>query len=92
MKQATLAGFEKYGKTTRRAQFLADMDKIIPWTELSAAVQAAYPSGRPVRRQPPLCRSLPLLKKRQEMPVPLASYMGSRAAKPRNSRTRRPHD
>ena len=27
MKQTTLTGFEKYGKTTRRAQFLADMDK-----------------------------------------------------------------
>jgi len=39
MKQATLTGSEKYGKTTRRAQFLADMDKIIPWTELAAAVQ-----------------------------------------------------
>ncbi len=25
MKQQTLTGFEKYGKTTRRAQFLADM-------------------------------------------------------------------
>ena len=34
MKQTTLTGFEKYGKTTRRAQFLADMDKIIPWPEL----------------------------------------------------------
>jgi len=39
MKQTTLTGFEKYGKTTRRAQFLSDMDKIIPWTELAAAVQ-----------------------------------------------------
>jgi len=39
MKQQTLTGFEKYGKTTRRAQFLADMDKIMPWTELAAAVQ-----------------------------------------------------
>jgi hypothetical protein len=30
MKQQTLTGFEKYGKTTRSAQFLADMDKINP--------------------------------------------------------------
>jgi IS5 family transposase len=43
MKQTTLTGFEKFGKTTRRAQFLADMDKIIPWPELAAAVQTAYP-------------------------------------------------
>lgn len=52
MKQHTLAGFEKYGKTTRRAQFLADMEQIIPWTEITATVQAVYPKisengGRP---------------------------------------------
>jgi transposase, IS5 family len=52
MKQHTLSGFEKYGKTTRRAQFLADMEQIIPWPELTAAVQTVYPKisengGRP---------------------------------------------
>ena len=52
MKQQTLTGFEKYGKTTRRAQFLADMDQIIPWPEMTAAVEAVYPKisengGRP---------------------------------------------
>ena len=52
MKQQTLSGFDKYGKTTRRAQFLADMDQIIPWPELAAAVQTVYPKisengGRP---------------------------------------------
>ena len=52
MKQQTLTGFEKYAKTTRRAQFLADMDKIIPWSELAAAIEPAYPKisengGRP---------------------------------------------
>ena len=36
MKQHTLTGFEKYGKTTRRAKFLADMDRIIPWPPLSS--------------------------------------------------------
>jgi len=36
MKQ-TLSGFERFGKTTRRAQFLADMERIIPWVELAAA-------------------------------------------------------
>jgi hypothetical protein len=39
MKQQTLTGFEKFGKTMRRAQFLADMEKIIPWPEVAAAVQ-----------------------------------------------------
>jgi transposase, IS5 family len=52
MKQHTLTGFEKYGKTTRRAQFLSDMDRIIPWGEMTAAVQTVYPKisengGRP---------------------------------------------
>jgi len=52
MKQQTLSGFEKYGKTTRRAQFLADMERIIPWSEMTAAVETVYPKisengGRP---------------------------------------------
>jgi IS5 family transposase len=54
MKQQTLTGFEKYGKTTRRAQFLADMDKIIPWTELAAAVQTAYPKVSESGGRPPI--------------------------------------
>jgi IS5 family transposase len=52
MKQQTLSGFEKYGKTTRRAQFLSDMDRIIPWAELAAVIEPVYPKvgeqgGRP---------------------------------------------
>jgi IS5 family transposase len=52
MKQQTLSGLEKYGKTTRRARFLADMDRIIPWPEMTAAVATVYPKisengGRP---------------------------------------------
>jgi IS5 family transposase len=54
MKQTTLTGFEKYGKTTRRAQFLADMDKIIPWPELAAAVQTAYPKVSENGGRPPI--------------------------------------
>ena len=54
MKQTTLVGFEKYGKTTRRAQFLADMDQIIPWTELAAAVQTAYPKASENGGRPPI--------------------------------------
>src|SRR5271165_1191313 len=54
MKQTTLTGFEKYGKTTRRAQFLADMDKIIPWAELAAAVQTAYPKVSESGGRPPI--------------------------------------
>ena len=54
MKQQTLTGFEKYGKTTRRAQFLADMDKIIPWLELAAAVATAYPKVSEHGGRPPI--------------------------------------
>ncbi len=54
MKQHTLAGFEKYGKTTRRAQFLADMDQIVPWAEMTAAVQTAYPKVSENGGRPPI--------------------------------------
>ena len=51
-KQLTLmsTGFEKYAKTTRRAQFLADMERVVPWGELCALIEPVYPKagdGRP---------------------------------------------
>lgn len=52
-KQLTLgAGFEKYAKTTRRAQFLSEMDRIVPWAELCELIAPVYPTagnGRPPR-------------------------------------------
>jgi len=54
MKQQTLTGFEKYGKTTRRAKFLADMDRIIPWPEMTAAVEAVYPKIGEAGGRPPI--------------------------------------
>ena len=54
MKQQTLTGFEKYGKTTRRAQFLADMDRIIPWPEMTAAVETVYPKISESGGRPPI--------------------------------------
>ncbi|MDK9714599.1 MAG: IS5/IS1182 family transposase, partial [Sulfuritalea sp.] len=39
MKQMTLAavkGFEKHGRTTRKAEFLARMDGLMPWAEFCA--------------------------------------------------------
>ena len=50
--QLTLVGtgFEKYAKTTRRAQFLAEMDRVVPWRELCARIEPVYPkpgNGRP---------------------------------------------
>ncbi len=51
-RQITLAGtgFEKYTKTTRRAQFLAEMDRVVPWREICARIAPVYPkagNGRP---------------------------------------------
>ncbi|MGC2412431.1 MAG: IS5 family transposase [Stellaceae bacterium] len=52
MRQLTLAtaGFERYGKTTRRAAFLAEMERVVPWAELCALIAPVYPApgnGRP---------------------------------------------
>jgi len=52
MRQLTLAtaGFERYGKTTKRAVFLAEMDRVVPWTALCALIEPFYPkpgNGRP---------------------------------------------
>lgn len=52
MKQQTFAmgGFETHRKTTRKAEFLARMDKLIPWTEFSKVIEPFYPkagNGRP---------------------------------------------
>jgi len=52
-KQLTLGeGFEKYAKTTKRAQFLREMDRIIPWSDLCELIAPVYPTagaGRPPR-------------------------------------------
>jgi IS5 family transposase len=52
MKPVTLAtvGFERDAKTTRRARFLAEMERVIPWSALCAAIKPFYPkpgNGRP---------------------------------------------
>ena len=52
MKQMTLAsvGFERYGKTTRRATFLAEMERVVPWPDLYSLIEPVYPkagNGRP---------------------------------------------
>lgn len=52
MTQQTLAGFEKYGKTTRRAQFLAEMEQVVPWSQLCALIEPVYPKGRQRGRWP----------------------------------------
>jgi Transposase domain (DUF772) len=52
MKQLTLAatGFERYAKTTRRAKFLAEMERVVPWPALCGLIEPFYPkagNGRP---------------------------------------------
>src|SRR5499427_10574445 len=52
MKQLTLAraGFARYGKTTRRAVFLAEMERVVPWPALCGLIEPFYPkpgNGRP---------------------------------------------
>jgi len=54
MKQQTLAGFAKYAKTTRRAKFLSDMDRVVPWRELVAVVEPHYPKGSAEGGRPPV--------------------------------------
>jgi transposase, IS5 family len=45
MKQLTLAtvGFERYAKTTRRAAFLAEMERVVPWPALCRLIEPVYP-------------------------------------------------
>ncbi len=54
MKQQTLVAFEKFGKTTRRAQFLAEMERVVPWSELCAVIEPVYPTGSDAGGRPPI--------------------------------------
>jgi IS5 family transposase len=54
MRQQTLAtsGFETHRKVTRKAEFLARMEQLVPWTEFCAVIEPRYPkacNGRPPR-------------------------------------------
>ena len=43
-------GFERYGKKTRRAEFLEEMEQVVPWKKLCALIEPHYPkagNGRP---------------------------------------------
>jgi IS5 family transposase len=53
LKQRTLAmanGFERYSKKTRRAEFLEEMEQVVPWEKLCTLIEPHYPkvgNGRP---------------------------------------------
>jgi IS5 family transposase len=53
-KQGTFAeaSFEKYRKPTRREEFLAQMQRVMPWAELVALIEPVYPSGEGAGRPP----------------------------------------
>ena len=54
MRQQSLAdgGFEKYRKKTRKEVFLEEMDQIIPWQELTAAIEPFYQKPQGAGRRP----------------------------------------
>jgi hypothetical protein len=56
MKQRSLAmtGYFDKGKKTRREQFLAEMDQVVPWLRLYALIEPHYPKGSPAGGRPPL--------------------------------------
>jgi IS5 family transposase len=54
MTQSTLSvgGFDTHGKVTRKAAFLARMDKLVPWVALEELIEPHYPkagNGKPPR-------------------------------------------
>jgi IS5 family transposase len=61
MRQQTLAaqaGFDKYGRKSKREQFLDEMERVVPWAQLQALVEAHYPKGENGR--PPVGLSIML--------------------------------
>ena len=52
MRQSSLTGFEKYTKKTRKEQFLEEMERIIPWSELTQALKPYYPDPTGPGRRP----------------------------------------
>jgi len=61
MTQSTLAssGFDAHSKTTRKAFFLARMDKLMPWAALQSLIEPHYPTagnGRPPRSMQTMLR------------------------------------
>jgi transposase, IS5 family len=56
MKQLGLndSGFVKHPKKTRKAQFLAEMNQVVPWSRLVALIEPHYPKPGNGRRPIPL--------------------------------------
>ena len=56
MKQGSLSmtGYFDKGKKTKREQFLAEMDQVVPWARLCALIEPHYPKASPAGGRPPL--------------------------------------
>jgi IS5 family transposase len=54
LKQTSFLGakFAAKKRITRREQFLADMEQVVPWAELEAVIAPVYPTG--MRGRPPI--------------------------------------
>jgi len=53
-KQGTFAeaSFERYRKPTRREEFLAQMNTVVPWEKLTGLIEPVYPAGEGAGRPP----------------------------------------
>jgi IS5 family transposase len=49
---ATMNGFERYTKKTRREGFLEEMEQVVPWRELGVLIEPHYP--KPGKGRPPV--------------------------------------
>ncbi len=54
MQQSTFAevSFERYRKPTRRERFLDEMNRMVPWADLAAAIEPVYPKAEGPGRPP----------------------------------------
>ena len=54
MHQQTFAEipFERYRKSTRREQFLNEMNRVVPWADLVAVIEPVYPKAEGPGRPP----------------------------------------
>lgn len=50
----SMTGYFDKGKITKREQFLAEMNQVVPWTRLLALIEPHYPKGSPAGGRPPL--------------------------------------
>lgn len=50
----TMTGYFDKGKKTKREQFLAEMERVLPWGRLCALIEPHYPKGSVAGGRPPL--------------------------------------